>query len=99
MKLSPSLSQKPPMTPVYTANQVLKNEGNVARSQGIALYELMQSAGAAVFTQLSHSWPNAKHALILCGKGNNGGDGFVVATLAHQAKIKVSVLLTCDVVS
>lgn len=97
MKLSLSLSQKPPMTSVYTANQVLKNEGNVARSQGIALYELMQSAGAAVFTQLSHSWPNAKHALILCGKGNNGGDGFVVAKLAHQAKIKVSVLLTCDV--
>ncbi|AAZ27877.1 bifunctional ADP-dependent NAD(P)H-hydrate dehydratase/NAD(P)H-hydrate epimerase [Colwellia psychrerythraea] len=97
MKLSLSLSQKPPVTSVYTANQVLKNEANVARSQGIAMYELMHSAGAAVFTQLSLSWPNAKHLLILCGKGNNGGDGFVVAKLAHQAKIKVSVLLTCDV--
>jgi len=97
MKLSLSLSQKPPVTPVYTANQVLKNEANVARSQGIALYELMHSAGAAIFTQLSHSWPNAKHVLIVCGKGNNGGDGFVVAKLAHQAKIMVSVLLTCDV--
>ncbi|TWX66378.1 NAD(P)H-hydrate dehydratase [Colwellia demingiae] len=97
MKLLPSLSQKPPMASVYSANQVLKNETNVARSQGIAMYELMQSAGAAIFTQLSNSWPNTQHILILCGKGNNGGDGFVVAKLAHQAKIKVSVLLTCDV--
>ena len=52
----------------------------------------MQSAGAAVFTQLLKSWPNTKHILVLCGKGNNGGDGFIVATLAKQAK--VSVLLT-----
>ncbi|MEY8253198.1 MAG: NAD(P)H-hydrate dehydratase [Colwellia sp.] len=97
MKLLLSLPQNPPMASVYSANQVLKNEASVARSQGIAMYELMQSAGAAVFTQLSNSWPNTKHILILCGKGNNGGDGFVVAKLAHQAKIKVSVLLTCDV--
>lgn len=97
MKLSLSLSQKPPVTSVYTADQVLKNEANVARSQGIALYELMRNAGAAIFTQLSHRWPNAKHMLILCGKGNNGGDGFVVAKLAHQAKLQVSVLLTCEV--
>ncbi len=96
MKLLPSLSQKPPMTSVYSANQVLKNEANIAQSQGIAMYELMQSAGAAVFTQLSNSWPNTKHILVLCGKGNNGGDGFVVAKLAHQVKIKVSVLLTCE---
>ena len=58
------------------------------------MYDLMQSAGAAVFIQLLKSWPNTKHILVLCGKGKNGGDGFIIVTLAEQTKIKVSVLLT-----
>jgi len=82
---------------VYSAKQVLENEANVAQSQGIALFDLMQSAGAAVFQQLLKSWPDAKNILVLCGKGNNGGDGFIVARLAHQANIKIKVLLLCSV--
>ncbi|MEI6894644.1 MAG: NAD(P)H-hydrate dehydratase [Colwellia sp.] len=97
MKLSLSLSQKPAMASVYSAKQVLQNEANVAQSQGISMYALMQTAGAAVFAQLLKSWPNSKHILLLCGQGNNGGDGFIVAQLAQQKNIKVSVLLACDV--
>lgn len=97
MKLLLSLSQKPPLASVYSANQVLENEASIAHHQGIVMYDLMQSAGAAVFAQLLKSWPSTQHILVLCGKGNNGGDGFVVAKLAHQAKIKVSIILTCDV--
>jgi len=97
MKLSLSLSQKLPMTSVYSAKQVLENESNIAQSQNISLFELMQSAGLAVFNQLLKSWPNVEHILVLCGKGNNGGDGFILAQLAHQANIQVDVLLTCRV--
>jgi NAD(P)H-hydrate epimerase len=97
MKLSQSLSQNLPITSVYSAKQVLENEAIVAQSQNIGLFELMQSAGAAVFEQLLKSWPNPAHILILCGKGNNGGDGFILAKLAHQANMKTSVLLTCTV--
>lgn len=97
MKLPLSLSQKPPMVSVYSAEQVLENEAKVARSQNIAMYDLMQGAGTAIFLQILKSWPDTKHILILCGKGNNGGDGFVVAKLAHQKNIKVTVLLTCAV--
>ncbi|PKI17778.1 NAD(P)H-hydrate dehydratase [Colwellia sp. 12G3] len=97
MKLSLSLSQKPPMTSVYSAKQVLENEADIAQSQNISLFELMQRAGLAAFEQLLKSWPNAKHILVLCGKGNNGGDGFILAQLAHHANIRVSALLTCDV--
>ncbi len=95
MKLSTSLSQRPASTSVYSAKQVLENEANVAQSQNIALFDLMKSAGAAAFEQLLKSWPNTKHVLVLCGKGNNGGDGFILARLAHQANIRVSVLLVC----
>jgi len=52
MKLSLSLSQKLPMTSVYSAKQVLENESNIAQSQNISLFELMQSAGLADFNQL-----------------------------------------------
>jgi len=97
MKLSVSLSQRPTSTSVYSAKQVLENEANVAQSQNIALFELMQSAGAAVFEQLLLSWPDVKNILVLCGKGNNGGDGFILALLAHQKNIKANVLLTCSV--
>jgi len=97
MKLSTSLSQSPVTTSVYSAKQVLENEANVAQSQNIALFELMHSAGAAVFEQLLKSWPNTEHILVLCGKGNNGGDGFIVALLAHKANIKIDVLLMCNV--
>ena len=97
MKLSLSLSQKPVTASVYSASQVLKNEAKVAQSQSIAMYDLMRTAGAAVFVQLLQSWPDSKHILVLCGKGNNGGDGFIVAQLAQQRNIKVSVLLTCNV--
>lgn len=93
MKLSTSLSQPPAITSVYSAKQVLENEANVAQSQNIALFDLMERAGAAAFEQLLKSWPNAKHILVLCGKGNNGGDGFILARLAHQKNIKTSVLL------
>lgn len=97
MKLSLSLSQKPPFALAYSAKQVLENEASIAKNQGVALFDLMQSAGGAVFAELLKSWPNTKHIIIVCGKGNNGGDGFVVAKLAQQANIKVSVILTCQI--
>jgi NAD(P)H-hydrate epimerase len=44
---------------------------------GLTLFELMQRAGEAAF-QLARAYPASAHWLILCGHGNNGGDGYVV---------------------
>lgn len=47
--------------------------------------ELMERAGAAVAREIAALWPEARRAVILCGPGNNGGDGYVVARrLAQQ---------------
>ena len=56
---------------------------------------LMQRAGAAVAEAIQARW-SPRRAVILCGPGNNGGDGFVVATLLAKANWPVSVCLTVD---
>jgi len=81
----------------YSAKQVLQNEALVARCQKLAMFTLMNRAGGAAFETLRKAWPEAHSILVVCGKGNNGGDGFVIARLAHLAKMQVNVLLTCEV--
>lgn len=62
---------------------------------GITLFELMQRAGEAAFNHIRACWPEKKHWLILCGHGNNGGDGYIVARLAQSAGLQVT-LIACE---
>jgi NAD(P)H-hydrate epimerase len=79
--------------PVFDANQLLQNEAKVAKKMNITMYYLMEQAGEAVFEHIQQAYSNTKEILVIAGKGNNGGDGFVVARLAQQANISVRVLL------
>lgn len=58
--------------------------------------ELMERAGGAVVEALLDAWPElartTHRALVLCGPGNNGGDGYVIARLLHQRGWRVRVL-------
>ena len=47
--------------------------------------ELMERAGRAIFDRVLTAYPDAQTIHVLCGPGNNGGDGFVVAELLRQA--------------
>lgn len=80
---------------VWPAQALRQLETEAADSCGIALYELMQRAGQAVYEKIRQLWPEAQHWLILCGHGNNGGDGYVVARLAQAAGYQVT-LLACE---
>ncbi|WP_288476196.1 bifunctional ADP-dependent NAD(P)H-hydrate dehydratase/NAD(P)H-hydrate epimerase [uncultured Pantoea sp.] len=80
---------------VWPAQAVAQLEQQGADALGITLYELMLRAGQAAFTHLTAHWPQASHWLILCGHGNNGGDGYVVARLG-QAAGKTVTLLACE---
>jgi len=58
---------------------------------GIPGIELMRRAGASAFAALRECWPEARTLSAVCGGGNNGGDAYVVARLAHEAGMDVRV--------
>ncbi len=55
-------------------------------------YVLMQRAGLAAWQVLLERWPQARRIVVVCGTGNNGGDGYVLARLAHRAGRRVTVV-------
>ena len=57
---------------------------------------LMEKAGEAVATEIMRRF-SKRHVAVLCGPGNNGGDGFVVARLLAKRKWPVTVFVTNDV--
>ncbi len=63
---------------------------------GVPSIQLMDNAGAAVARFVLSEYPQAERVGVLCGKGNNGGDGFVAARKLVEAGRAVRVLLLCD---
>jgi ADP-dependent NAD(P)H-hydrate dehydratase / NAD(P)H-hydrate epimerase len=63
---------------------------------GVPSITLMENAGTAVADFLLSHYPNAERITVFCGKGNNGGDGFVAARRLHEQERKVQVILLAD---
>jgi NAD(P)H-hydrate epimerase len=57
---------------------------------GIPGFELMQRAGRAAFRVLLDRWPGVRRLSVCCGKGNNAGDGYLVAGLAREIGLEVA---------
>jgi ADP-dependent NAD(P)H-hydrate dehydratase / NAD(P)H-hydrate epimerase len=63
---------------------------------GVASITLMENAGSAVARFVLSDYPQAERIGVVCGKGNNGGDGFVVVRKLVEAGRAVRVVLLCD---
>ncbi|QCM10218.1 NAD(P)H-hydrate dehydratase [Agrobacterium tumefaciens] len=62
-----------------------------AGQSGIPLYDLMERAGQAVAASALRHYPQALRFVVLCGGGNNGGDGYVAARVLLQSGAAVAV--------
>jgi NAD(P)H-hydrate epimerase len=79
-------------TVLYSAAQVRALDAYAIESLGVPGYTLMKRAGEAALRYLRSRWPTAYRVVIVCGSGNNGGDGYVLARFAHAAGLTVTVL-------
>lgn len=76
---------------MYDAAALRAVETAAAAELGDA-YALMRRAGEAAWRECLDRWSQAYSLLVVCGPGNNGGDGYVMATLALQAGRRVTVV-------
>jgi NAD(P)H-hydrate epimerase len=74
---------------LYRADQVRELDRLAIEYYGIPGSALMARAGQVVFDEIRRSWPRVRQLAVVCGGGNNGGDGYVVARLAKQAGLEV----------
>ncbi len=78
--------------PLFDRNAARALDARATSLLGGDGYVLMQRAGQAAWRHVLQYWPSAQRITVVCGPGNNGGDGYVLACLAHRSGRKVRVL-------
>src|SRR5215470_13390975 len=81
---------------LYSTSQVRALDAHAINELGIPGYTLMKRAGEAALRYLRSRWPMAHRIVIVCGSGNNGGDGYVLARFAQAAGLTVTALAAAD---
>ena len=79
------------MPPILTTEEMRQAEQN-AVLRGTSLLQLMENAGQGAANALLQAYPQAKHGLMICGKGNNGGDALVMARILDKHNVKSDIL-------
>jgi len=88
----PALANKYDL-PVYVTDQIKAIESDASEYTENGLSVLMERAGAALFKLLQKRFADNEPYHIVCGSGNNGGDGFVLARLAKEAGVDAIVYI------
>lgn len=80
---------------ILNADQMREADRRTIQDIGLASLVLMENAGRQVVAAIESLYPDLadRSVAIVCGKGNNGGDGFVVARTLRQRGVDVSVFV------
>jgi NAD(P)H-hydrate epimerase len=84
------------MLPVLDNEAIREADRHTIEDLGVPSLDLMENAAAGVVDAIRDSFPEARRILILCGSGNNGGDGLAAARLLAGGGLEVKVLLFAD---
>ena len=90
---------KPSLFPtqnLYTPTSARIIDQHLLEQKGISGDELMERAGLSAFLIFKHIYPKASTLSVVTGGGNNAGDGFVLARLAHKEGLDVRVYPAID---
>jgi NAD(P)H-hydrate epimerase len=82
---------------LYRAASVRELDRIAIEEHRIPGFELMRRAGRAAFNVLQAHWPQARRIAVICGAGNNGGDGYVLAARAIQHGLGVDLYMLAAV--
>ena len=77
---------------IVTAAQMKEIE-RAGDAHGLPYLQMMENAGLAAYAELQKQFPHPGRLLVVCGKGNNGGDGFVITRAAAKDGWNVTVFL------
>ena len=86
----------PPVRRLYSAAENGELDRRAIEVHGIPGIALMRRAGKAAFRVARRRWPDVRSLSIFCGRGNNAGDGYVIAGLALSRGYAVQLLQVTD---
>ena len=81
---------------LYRAADTRMADRRAAERYGLGGGLLMERAGAAAMARLRERFPRTRRLAVVCGPGNNGGDGYVLARLARDAGLHVEAFSPVD---
>ena len=81
---------------LFSASQIRELDRIAIEQHGILGIKLMTNAGRHAWELLDHSWPDTNRIVVVCGGGNNAGDGYVLAKYAIERGKNVDVIALVD---
>ncbi|MBK7764460.1 MAG: NAD(P)H-hydrate dehydratase [Bacteroidetes bacterium] len=82
------------MSKLFSAAQIKNWDASTVLHEPIASIDLMERAALCCCKWITEHYNLGQHFTILCGQGNNGGDGLAIARILLQANYKVNVIIT-----
>ncbi|TXK95012.1 hypothetical protein BMR07_01075 [Methylococcaceae bacterium CS1] len=79
-------------TKLYSAQQARDIDRIAQERPSIKGFQLMTKAAEAAFEAMQEHYPLAKNISVLCGAGNNAGDGYLIAAIALKAGYSVQLV-------
>jgi NAD(P)H-hydrate epimerase len=81
---------------LFSAKQVRELDRITIGQGHVTGMDLMERAGKAVWEKIIQAFPDIRSVLVVCGAGNNAGDGYVIARLAHESSKRVKLVALTD---